>query len=98
MSNATQESTHTSELAGTTVRIKDGVTDPIQGQVVGGTEYRVEDFWDHLTGGSWMNADGNPAALHYAMRAGMTGLPVDDEVLYGKIGNLGHLVHVSEVQ
>lgn len=59
--------------------------------------YHVEDWWDHLAGESWMYAEGNPAALKYAMRAGLAGLPVDDEVLYGKIGGLGHLVHISEI-
>ncbi len=60
-------------------------------------EYRLEDWWDHLTGQSWMNSNGNPAALMYAMRNGIVGLPLDDEVVYGKIGSLGHLVHVSEI-
>ena len=81
-----------SPLAGQTVRIREGVTDPTQGLVVGGAEYR-------LGVGSWMTAQGNPAALHYALRTGLNGsdVPTDDEVLYGKIGTLGHLVHVSEV-
>jgi hypothetical protein len=43
-----------------------------------------------------MLATGNPAALNYAMRAGTIGLPVDNEVVYGKIGYLGYLVHTSE--
>lgn len=61
------------------------------------TEYRIEDWWDKLTGGSWMSAEGNPAALIYAARAGAAGLPVDNEVVYGKIGSAGYLVHVSEL-
>lgn len=85
-------------LAGQIVKIKDGVTDPVQNQVVGGAEYRVEDWWDHLTGGSWRTAQGNMAAMQYATRAGLTGLPPDDEVVYGKIGAFGHLVHVSELE
>lgn len=90
-------------LAGKTVKIKEGVTDPVQGQVVGGAEYRIEDWWDKLTGGSWMMAEGNPAALQYAMRSSLSqpSLPIDDEVVYGKIKagafELGHLVHVSEL-
>ncbi len=32
------------------------------------------------------------------MRSSMNGLPIDDEVVYGKDeGNLGHLIHVSEL-
>lgn len=84
-------------LAGKKVKIKDGVNDPAQKQVVGGAEYVIEDWWDRLTGGSWMFADGNPAALHYAMRSAFNQLPINDDVVYGKIGNLGHLVHVSEL-
>ena len=74
-----------SPLAGATVTLKDG------------REYRVEDYWDRITGGSWMDANGNPAALIYAVRGATAGLPLDDEVLYGKIGSFGALVHVSEV-
>ena len=62
----------------------------------GGSEIRIEDWWDKLTGGSWMFAEGNPACLNYAMRS--VDLPIDDEVLYGKINNLGYLVHVSELK
>jgi hypothetical protein len=60
-------------------------------------EYRLEDWWDHLTGSSWMDTEGNPACLVYAMRAAFAELPVDDEVVYGKVGSFGHLVHVSEI-
>jgi hypothetical protein len=65
----------------------------------GGSEYRVEDWWDRVYGSSWMDAQGNPAALVYALRSASQsyGVPLDDEVLYGKIGPFGHLVHVSEI-
>lgn len=56
----------------------------------------VEDWWDRVVGRSWMVCDGNPACLEYAVRgAGRT--PIDDEVVYGKIGSLGKLIHVSEL-
>lgn len=58
----------------------------------------VEDWWDRLTGKSWMVSDGNPAAIVYALRTGFSGvLTPDDEVVYAKIGSLGHLLHVSEL-
>lgn len=76
-------------LAGKTVKIKTGQLKD--------AEYRIEDWWDLLTGGSWGDAEGNPAALKYAIRAGLDDVPSDDEVLYGKIGSLGHLVHTSEL-
>ena len=85
-------------LNGQTVRIKDGTVDQTQGEVIGGAEYQVEDWWDRVSGGSWMYAEGNPAAMHYAMRTGLgVPMPIDDEVVYGKVGWRGHLVHVSEL-
>jgi hypothetical protein len=39
-----------------------------------------------------------PRALIYSFRVGYSGLPLDDEVLYGKIGPFGHLVHISEIE
>lgn len=57
----------------------------------------IEDWWDRVSGESWMNSNGNPAALIYGLRTGVVGLPLDDEVIYGKIGSLGHLIHTSEI-
>jgi hypothetical protein len=47
-----------------------------------------------------MFAKGNPACLVYAMRTGCSKIfiPTDDEVLYGKINGLGHLVHITELE
>jgi hypothetical protein len=91
--------TESHPLAGQTVKIKDGTQDPTQSCVVGGAEYRIEDWWDTLTGKSWMLSDGNWAAMHYALRSALVEpmLPIDDEVVYGKIGAFGHIVHVSEL-
>lgn len=80
-----------SEYAGKTVKIRDTVLK------IGGSEFRVEDWWINVAGMSWTVARGNPAALNYGARSGLFGLPLDDEVLYGKIGHFGYLVHVSEV-
>lgn len=76
--------------------VLEGVT--IDGQE--NPEYFIEDWWDKLTGGSWQFAQGNPAALKYAIRSVFgvdSPLPIDDEVVYGKIDGFGHLVHVSEL-
>ena len=63
-----------------------------------GKEYWVEDWWENVGGGSWMFANGNPACMKYAVRAGLKdNLPTDDNVLYGKIGSLGELIHISEL-
>jgi hypothetical protein len=86
-------------LAGKTVTINSKAADPVQGAVVPGAEYRIEDYWDseRVFGKSWMFSDGNFAALHYAMRSAAANLPLDDEVVYGKIGAFGHIVHISEL-
>lgn len=90
---------HTSahELAGKTVTLKPVKDDPSNSLFKEGAEFRVEDWWDRISDGSWMDGVGNPACLNYAIRGGIGGLPIDDEVLYGKVGALGHLVHVSEI-
>jgi len=80
-----------SELAGKKVIIKSGTYK--------GAEYVVEDWWENIYGKSWMFSEGNPACLKYAMRAGLKdNLPTDNEVLYGKIGGLGELIHISEIE
>lgn len=60
-------------------------------------EFVIEDWWDRVSGGSWMNATGNPAAMLYGIRNGASGLPIDNEVVYGKIHGLGEILHVSEL-
>lgn len=62
-----------------------------------GQKFLVEDWWIRVSGGSWMNANGNPTCLKYAMRSGLSGLPTDDLVIYGKVGHYGHLIHTSEI-
>lgn len=68
--------------------------------VVDGQEfpYLVEDWWDRVSGQSWQISVGNPAAIQYALRGGIAGLPYDDEVVYGKVDHLGHIIHVSEIK
>ncbi len=73
-------------LAGRTVRI-------IAGPLVGNSLV-IEDWWDRLAGKSWMDCDGNPACLVFAVTHRP---PLDDEVVYGKISGFGNLVHVSHL-
>lgn len=84
-------------MAGQAVRIKAGLTHP-EVPDYGGAEFRLEDWNDRVFGKSWMDMSGHPASLNYAMRAGLQRLPEDNEVVYGKIGPFGHLVHVSELE
>jgi len=88
-----------SPLKGKTVKIKANAKHP-QVKNFGGSEFLVENWWDKVSGGSWMFADGNPACMIYAIRTGFSEntVPIDDEVLYGKIGCFGHLVYISEIE
>ena len=74
-----------------------GKTYTLKAKVFDSDVISVEDYWDRVYGKSWQVSDYNPAAMAYGMRNGMAGLPLDDEVVYGKIDGLGHLVHVSEL-
>lgn len=81
------------ELAGKRVKLKCKPSpDKLDGQI-----FLVEDWQVNVFGKSWMLCDGNPACLKYAMRSAFADLPTDNEVVYGKIGPFGHLVHVSEL-
>lgn len=86
-----------SPLAEKTVLIKPGALLPnVDNEEP--VEFRVEDWWDRVNSGtSWMLSNGNFAALNYAHKVVKGRLPEDDEVLYGKVGSLGYLVHVSEL-
>lgn len=84
-------------LAGKVLTIKKAVVHP-QVPNFGGSKFEVEDWWDRVHGKSWMDCAGNPACLVYAMRSGFTGLPIDDEVVYGKLNGMGHLLHISEFE
>lgn len=67
------------------------------GESFGGVEFRLEDWWDRVSGASWMeDVFSNPACLNYATRVAFR-VPPDDEVVYGKVDGLGYLVHVSEL-
>jgi hypothetical protein len=83
-----------SEFAGQTLRIK------VSAAGIGGELFAVEDWCVNAMGQSWQTATANPAALEYAVRSSMQpGLPVDDEVLYGRVvGGRVYLVHVSELE
>lgn len=90
------------EHAGKTVKIKSGVGISSYGEDMSGQEFVIEDWWENVSGKSWMDSNGNLAALEYAMRAGLNGennnVPIfSNDVLYGKVGAFGHLFHVNEL-
>ena len=89
-----------SSLAGRIVTIKSSVKHP-QFPTFGGSQITIEDWWDRVSGKSWMFANGNPACLVYAMRTGFSEIPIptDNEVLCGHTKDgLGHLLHISEIE
>lgn len=77
-----------SKYAGKTVQFAYG---NVSGSMV------VEDYWHHVSGYSWMDSAAI-AAANYAKRVYRDGLPIDDEVVYGKVGALGYLIHVTEIK
>ena len=91
--------TESHPLAGKTVLLSRTAQDPARQILTPGTLYVVEDWWDKLTGKSWTITENNFACTHYAMRSAlvMPPLPLDDEVVYGHVAGLGHLVHASEL-
>jgi hypothetical protein len=85
-------------LAGKKVQLRAGVSDPERGMVTAGAEFEVQDWWDRVSGKSWTKCPGDTAVFQYGMRIFSLGtIALDDEVVYGKIGPYGHLVHNTEL-
>ena len=55
----------------------------------------IEDWWDRIAGKSWMDCVDDPTCHAYAEERAMAKAPMDDEVVYGKIGLSGGLFHAS---
>lgn len=91
-----------SVYAGKTVKIKNGVGKGLMVPDMSGMDFVVEDWAENLLGCPWWAANGNPAAMEYAVRTGVNGrnnnVPDDDEVLGGKVGIYSHLFHVNELE
>lgn len=76
--------------------VNDGVQDD-RGMITPGATFYVEGKVSEVFGASWQTYQySNWAAKHYATRVKMFGLPMDDDVYYGKIDSLGHILHRSE--
>lgn len=91
--------THTEPhlLAGRMVHLDAAVQSGGNQILPSGYPLTVDDWWDRMNGKSWRENPGNPAAMMYGIRAELSGLPLDDEVIYGHVNGLGYLVHVSEI-
>jgi len=82
------------EHSGKQMKIKNFVSNGLAGKII-----EVEDYWENVSGKSWMLSDGNIAAMNYGFRTGTQGgVPINDEVVYGKVDGLGYLLHVSELE
>ena len=80
-------------LAGKKVNLVDART-----REATGTEFSVQDWWDVLGSGCWQDNLNNFACIKYASRVlASSSIPRDDEVVYGKVNGMGHLMHVSEL-
>ena len=64
----------------------------------GGSIIKIDDWWDRMSGGSWMEWNEYAVCTIYAMRVVLNDIPSDNNVLYGKIGDSGYLVHISELE
>lgn len=84
-------------MAGQTVALR--LTEPIWTGLDPGAVMVVEDWWDRVSGQSWKVARSNPAAIVYAIRTAFMrqSIPDDDEVVYGRVGGIGYLFHVTEL-
>jgi hypothetical protein len=60
-------------------------------------EFELKGEDREVCGKSWMNMNGNPAALLYAMRTGFGGVSTGGKVYYGKIKGMGEFIHESEL-
>lgn len=82
--------------AGTSVPVSLANTHPQFGDIA---EISIEDWWDRAAGKSWMDCNGTPACLVYAMRTGFSkrDIPTDNEVVYGHFKGMGVLLHQSEL-
>lgn len=90
------------EHAGKKVKVKEGVGKGLQVDDMSGMDFVIEDWCENVLGCSWMNANGNPAAMEYAIRIAENGqnndVPIfSNDVVYGKIGGFGHLFHINEL-
>jgi hypothetical protein len=85
--------------AGKKVRLLPNViSNGIGGYVdIGESVFLLEDWYDRVTGTSWREGPVTPATANYVWRLNNKKMPRDDEVVYGKVGHLGYLIHEHEL-
>lgn len=82
-----------SPYAGQTVTLRPDARD------IGGQSAAVVDWYERLHDGvSWRDRIGvEPKVEAYSMRAALSGLPDDDDVLFARVDGMGALIHVTEI-
>lgn len=66
-----------------------------------GEQFRIEDWDDRIDGSNppwYMRNMTNPAVMEVFMRQIDEKFPMDNETVYGKIGHLGHIMHLSQLK
>jgi hypothetical protein len=76
-------------LAGRTVRVS--IFDQDE-------DFYVYDWFDRVFQAFWLSKAGGRSAQNYAKHAGFKGLPLDNEVVYGRVGKWGTIVHATELE
>jgi len=89
-----------SELKGKTVKIKKEVFEPNTDFFIS-ENFVVEDWYDRVRKKDWKREakfSTDCECLLYASRAESTNLPDDEQILYGKVGEWKHMMHISEIE
>ena len=86
--------------AGKKMKVKKGAGKSLTGELLDDKEFVAEDYWINVAGESLWDCDGNPACIEYALRTTFNKyhIPIDDNVVYGKVGLYGHLFHETELE
>lgn len=92
-------------LAGKTITVK--LRGAPHQRLHDGVELIVEDWWsiaheeNELGFLPRLLSSRSPAAINYIVRAEIAGIPLDDDVIYGKVFEgplgLGYIIHSSEI-
>lgn len=86
-------------LRGRTAVITEKMNDP-RGMMKPGDTFQVEGPASEVFGMPWDQAQHhmNWAAIHYGTRSRRNSLPDDNDVYYGKVDGMGHVLHRSEFE
>lgn len=93
-----------SPLAGTNVKLRDGLVS-VYNYDTGGhvdlsqQDFQVIDWWDRVHGESWKDSE-HKVAIDYSIRTLNNGFipDGDDSVLYGYVDDQEVLIHMSEIE